>query len=45
MLTEKTITVYICKCNKCGHQWEAKRQKPLRCAKCKTPYWDREKTK
>lgn len=31
-------------CSVCNHQWSSKdSQKPLRCAKCKTPYWDKPK--
>src|ERR1700734_3344464 len=29
-------------CEVCGHDWKSRRpDKPVRCAKCKTPYWDR----
>lgn len=28
-------------CSRCGHTWKARRGKPLRCARCKSPYWDR----
>lgn len=40
----KTVTVKMvkCLCEVCGHEWKAK-QAPLRCAKCKTPYWNRKK--
>ena len=27
-------------CLRCGHKWESQNERPLRCAKCKTPYWD-----
>ena len=34
----------VWKCDVCGHQWLARNNdKPLRCAGCKTPYWDKEK--
>ena len=33
------VEMFKLKCEVCGHRWES-RQKPLRCAKCKTPYWD-----
>jgi hypothetical protein len=33
-------TVYRCKCERCGHAWIAMKP-PLRCAGCKSPYWDR----
>lgn len=30
------------KCLRCGHEWFSKGGKPpRRCAKCKTPYWDK----
>jgi rubrerythrin len=29
-------------CEVCGHQWQAQ-EVPLRCAKCKTPYWNKKK--
>lgn len=34
---------YIHKCKRCGHEWAGKTEKPLRCGKCKTPYWDKER--
>jgi hypothetical protein len=39
------------KCNKCGHIWLSKKYledgktRPVACAKCKSPYWDREQVK
>jgi len=27
-------------CERCGKEWESKSKKPLRCGKCKSPYWD-----
>ena len=44
--TEHTIKVgnlYFHKCTRCGHEWSSKDETPLRCAGCKTPYWNREK--
>ncbi len=30
------------KCLRCGHKWYPKREEmPLRCAKCKSPYWNK----
>jgi len=38
----KKVPVY--KCEVCDHEWQSETgEKPLRCAKCKTPYWDRAK--
>jgi hypothetical protein len=34
------------KCRRCGHEWHPKtNRRPVRCAKCKSPYWDREREK
>jgi len=36
-----TLTGY--QCNKCGHKWYSRNEgKPIACAGCKSPYWDRE---
>ncbi len=36
----------VWKCNVCNHEWLSRNQsKPVRCAKCKSPYWDRPKKK
>jgi NADH pyrophosphatase NudC (nudix superfamily) len=36
------VTIWIC--GQCGHEWQSKdNRRPLRCAKCKSPYWDRVK--
>ena len=38
--------IEINKCKRCGHEWANRGgKKPLRCGKCKTPYWDRERKK
>lgn len=31
-------------CLVCGHVWYSRGGRPLRCAKCRSPYWDREKS-
>lgn len=29
-------------CLRCGHEWAPKKpEKPLRCAYCKSPYWEK----
>lgn len=33
----------IVTCLRCGHEWPTKLERPVRCAKCRTPYWDRPK--
>lgn len=31
----------VWKCDRCGHEWLSRNNdKPLRCAGCKSPYWD-----
>ena len=32
-------TVYQHKCLRCGQTWESLNPHPLRCGKCKSPYW------
>jgi predicted Zn-ribbon and HTH transcriptional regulator len=36
----KKVIGYELTCTRCGYVWESKKEHPLRCAKCKTPYWD-----
>jgi predicted Zn-ribbon and HTH transcriptional regulator len=34
------------KCFRCKHKWvQREKEKPRICPKCKSPYWDKEKTK
>ena len=34
----------VWKCDVCNHEWLSRDDsKPLRCANCKTPYWDKDK--
>jgi predicted Zn-ribbon and HTH transcriptional regulator len=31
-------------CKRCGHEWIPRKEtKPVRCPKCKSPYWDKVK--
>ncbi len=31
----------VWKCDVCSHEWLSRnKDKPIRCASCKTPYWD-----
>lgn len=33
-------------CLRCGHQWSPRNEeKPLRCAYCKSPYWEKASTR
>jgi len=34
---------YQCTCEVCRHTWESP-QIPTRCAKCKSPYWNRQQS-
>ena len=34
---------YQHKCLRCGKVWDSLNPHPLRCGKCKSPYWDKEK--
>jgi DNA-directed RNA polymerase subunit RPC12/RpoP len=37
-----TVKRDIFKCTRCGHEWLPRSvEKPERCAKCKSPYWDK----
>jgi predicted Zn-ribbon and HTH transcriptional regulator len=34
------------RCYRCGHKWvQREEEKPAVCPRCKSPYWDRPKTK
>ena len=36
------ITRKVWKCDRCDHEWLSRdNDMPLRCAKCKSPYWNR----
>jgi len=40
-MPSKKVTIPVWVCAVCGHEWRSKdNAKPLRCAGCKTPYWD-----
>lgn len=32
---------YVRRCKRCGRWWAAKSKDPVRCGKCKSPYWRR----
>ena len=40
-MPQRMQQVFLSICSCCGHTWQSRRGKPLRCAKCKSPYWDR----
>jgi Zn finger protein HypA/HybF involved in hydrogenase expression len=33
------IEVFRCVCERCEHEWKSEKL-PIRCAKCKSPYWN-----
>lgn len=36
------IKLPVFECLRCGHKWSPKKpEKPLRCAYCKSPYWEK----
>lgn len=43
-MPQKTKKVIVNKCNACGYEWQSRfGEKPIACARCKSPYWDRPK--
>ncbi len=39
---KSTVRVDAFKCARCNHVWLPRGEgRPVRCAKCKSPYWDR----
>jgi predicted Zn-ribbon and HTH transcriptional regulator len=44
-MPQKTLKVTVWVCSRCNWEWQSKGEdeaKPLRCSRCKSPYWDRE---
>ena len=37
------MILIICKCKRCGHEWAPRNKKetPIICPKCKSPYWNK----
>jgi len=35
--------IHVHKCLRCDYEWASRNPHPIRCAECKTPYWDKEK--
>ncbi len=44
-MAEITIKIKGFKCERCEHEWvpRKKKEKPIICPKCKSPYWDKPK--
>lgn len=40
-MPQRMQQLFVSICCRCGHTWQSRRGKPLRCARCKSPYWDR----
>jgi hypothetical protein len=41
-MQQELISLPSFSCLRCGHSWHPRStQKPMRCARCGTPYWDR----
>ena len=39
------LTLYIMKCNQCGHMWLPRVEDVRQCPKCRSLHWDRPKRK
>jgi len=37
------IKMYTHQCKRCGGSWKSENPNPLRCGKCKSPYWGKER--
>lgn len=35
------VALVSCTCRRCGASWHPRAIEVLRCAKCRSPYWDR----
>jgi len=45
-MAKKEIKVYECQCERCEHSWITRTEEiPIVCPKCKSPYWNKLKTK
>ena len=33
---------YVHVCKRCGWPWESNEKAPVKCAKCRSPYWDKD---
>lgn len=43
MITTKKFK--ICKCERCGYEWQPREDNPIKCAKCNSPYWNIKKVR
>jgi hypothetical protein len=44
-MNEQNQVYTIFQCHRCSHQWPSKQKSPIICPRCKSPYWNRPKTK
>ncbi|GAI97766.1 unnamed protein product [marine sediment metagenome] len=40
---EKVVDIPELKYRRCGHKWVPRVSKPLKCPKCLSPYWNKER--
>ena len=45
MKNHKRDNIYLAKCFRCGHEWIPKVENIRTCAKCRSPYWNKAKSK
>ena len=43
--TKFTKTFYKHTCNRCGASWDSAVETPKSCAKCRNPYWNKERVR
>lgn len=42
----ETVTIHYARCERCGHEWKRRSSGvPKVCPKCKSPYWNKERTR
>jgi hypothetical protein len=45
MVMSNDFNIPIAKCKRCSHEWTPRRRNVTICPKCKSPYWNKEKTR
>lgn len=38
------ITIHEHDCKRCAHKWDSKLVRPVNCPRCKSPYWENERS-
>lgn len=36
----RKVAIYLCKCERCGYEWESLTSDLKRCRECRTPLWN-----